>query len=134
MTAIELVPANRDLIHARLADGSVVVACLCAAWCDVCTTFREGFDRLAADHADKLFLWIDIEDEAEVVGDFDVDNFPTLLIERHGQIAFFGSVEADPATLKRLIDAQVRALPASGVRTPSTGANLLNALAGVIGN
>jgi hypothetical protein len=38
---------------------------------------------LAARHPDKTFVWIDIEDQADVVGDLDVDNFPTLLMQRH---------------------------------------------------
>ncbi len=53
------------------------------------------------------FIWIDIEDQAEVVGDLDVDNFPTLLIQKHDVVAFFGTMLPDPALAERLIQAQV---------------------------
>jgi thioredoxin 1 len=105
MSAVQLVHANRSAIHARLAEGTWVVACLCAAWCDVCTEFRPSFERFAADHPDKLILWIDIEDEADVVGDFDVENFPTLLIEQGSHRTFFGTVEADAGMIGRLVAA-----------------------------
>ena len=72
-----------------MKDDVWVVACLCAAWCDVCTNYRPGFDELAAQHPDKLFVWIDIEDRADLIGDFDVENFPTLLIQRGDDVIFY---------------------------------------------
>ncbi len=132
MPAVDLIHANRAQIHARLADGASVVACLCAAWCDVCTEFRPGFDRLADGHPDKLVLWIDIEDEADVVGDFDVENFPTLLIEQDAAIAFFGPVEADIGAIGRLVQARTeRSMPAAGA---SPLPSLRSRLAAVLGN
>lgn len=96
--------------HAQLAawleQDNWVIACLCAAWCDTCRGYREGFDRLAAKHPDKRFVWIDIEDEADLVGDIDVENFPTLLIQRGDQVAFFGTVLPDPGVADRIIGAQ----------------------------
>lgn len=83
------------------------MACLCAAWCGTCGSYRAAFDQLAARHPDLRFVWIDIEDQADVVGDLDVDNFPTLLIQRQDVVAFFGTVLPDPALAERLIAAQV---------------------------
>ena len=61
------------------------------------------------------FVWIDVENEAELVDPIDVENFPTLLIARHGQAMFFGTVTPHMETLQRLIRTQVaddaRALP-----------------------
>ena len=108
MPAITLTRANRAAVHALLTDQVWSVVCLCAAWCDVCTDFRSGFNLLAARHPDKILLWIDIEDEADVVGDFDVDNFPTLLVQRGDYVAFYGTIEADEAIAHRLIAAQAR--------------------------
>jgi hypothetical protein len=85
--------------HVRLAEwlseDAWVVACLCAAWCDTCCSYRDNFDRLAALHPDKRFVWIDIEDQADVVGDIDVENFPTLLMQRGDIVAFFGTILPD---------------------------------------
>ena len=96
--------------HAELAEWLAedvwVVACLCAAWCDTCRSYRPGFDQLAAAHPDKRFVWIDIEDQADLVGDIDVENFPTLLIQRGDTVAFFGTVLPDAKLADRLIQAQ----------------------------
>jgi thioredoxin 1 len=97
---------NRDTTAAALAGGDWVVACLCAAWCGTCGSYRAAFDALAARHPDKHFVWIDIEDQADVVGDLDVDNFPTLLIQRHDVVAFFGTVLPDAQLAERLLLSQ----------------------------
>lgn len=97
---------NQDTLAAWLEEGAWVVACLCAAWCDTCRSYRTGFEQLAAAHPDKRFAWIDIEDQADVVGDIDVENFPTLLIQRGDAVSFFGTVLPDAKLADRLIQAQ----------------------------
>ena len=106
MTTLTLDTDNRAQIMNWLQSGTWVVACLCAAWCDACRQYRESFDALAARHPDKRFVWIDIEDEADLVGDFDVENFPTLLIQKRDAVAFFGTVLPDLQLADRLIQAQ----------------------------
>lgn len=106
MHSLTLDSTNRADIAARLAGERWIVACLCAAWCGTCASYRAAFDALAARHPDKQFIWIDIEDQAEVVGDLDVDNFPTLLIQRGDNVAFFGTMLPDPALADRLVKAQ----------------------------
>lgn len=98
---------NRDTTAGAIASGRWIVACLCAAWCGTCGSYRAAFDALAARHPDKHFVWIDIEDQAEVVGDLDVDNFPTLLLQKGDVVAFFGTMLPDAALADRLISAQV---------------------------
>lgn len=97
---------NRDTITQALESDQWVVACLCAAWCGTCTSYRNAFETVAARHPDKLFVWIDVEDQADVVGDLDVENFPTLLIQREDTVAFFGTMLPDPALADRLVKAQ----------------------------
>ena len=101
-----LAPSNRAELAKSLDDDSWIIACLCAAWCDVCRQYRPGFEELAMQHPDKYFIWIDVEDEADVVGDFEVDNFPTLLIQRGETVAFYGTVLPDARQANRLILAQ----------------------------
>lgn len=107
MPSLLLETDNRPQIAALLADDRWVVACLCAAWCDVCRHYRTSFDAWADQHPDKHFLWIDIEDQADIVGDLDIDNFPTLLIQRGDMVAFFGTVVPDTKVANRLLLAQV---------------------------
>ncbi len=97
---------NRAEVAEWLNQGRWVVACLCAAWCDTCCSYRNGFDELAARHPDQRFVWIDIEDQADIVGDIDVENFPTLLIQRGDTVAFFGTVLPDARLAERLVQAQ----------------------------
>ncbi|MES2263167.1 MAG: thioredoxin family protein [Pseudomonadota bacterium] len=97
---------NRAEVAAALAQDRWIVACLCAAWCGTCAGYRATFEELAARHPDKYFLWIDIEDHADLVGDLDVENFPTLLIQRHEDVAFFGTMLPDLKLAHRLVLAQ----------------------------
>jgi thiol-disulfide isomerase/thioredoxin len=106
MHSLTLELDNRIEIAATLAGDRWIVACLCAAWCGTCGSYRAAFDALAARHPDKVFLWIDIEDQADVVGDLDVENFPTLLLQRDETVAFFGTVLPDPNVADRMVLAQ----------------------------
>ena len=106
MHSVTLNDDNRGAVAAALAGERWVVACLCAGWCGTCDGYRTTFEQLAARHPDKFFIWIDIEDQAAVVGELDIENFPTLLIQRADAVAFFGTVLPDPALAHRLVLAQ----------------------------
>ncbi|WP_025916927.1 thioredoxin family protein [Herminiimonas sp. CN] len=107
MLSLTLDNDNRSRISAALNDNRWVIACLCAAWCGTCTDFRNSFEELAARHPDKQLVWIDIEDQADVVGDLDIDNFPTLLIQHGDTVAFFGTILPDMRLADRLIQSQL---------------------------
>lgn len=94
---------NRTQLAQWLNQDAWLVACLCAGWCDTCRGYRSSFERLAAMHPDKRFIWIDIEDQADFIGDLDVENFPTLLIQREDVVAFFGTMLPDMKIADRLI-------------------------------
>jgi thioredoxin-like negative regulator of GroEL len=107
MSCLNLQTDNRADILEALSPDVWIVACLCAAWCDVCRQYQPSFEELAARHPDKRFIWIDIEDQADVVGELDVDNFPTVLIQRGDIVAFYGTMLPDARQLHRLIEAQL---------------------------
>ena len=88
-----------------ITDDTWVVACLCAQWCGTCRGYREGFLALAERHPDKCVLWIDIEDRADLVGDLDAENFPTMLIQRGDIVTYFAPVLPDHRQVDRLLDA-----------------------------
>jgi thioredoxin 1 len=80
------------------------VWCLCAAWCRTCDDYRPTFDAaLAALGPAATGAWIDIEDEAALVGDLDVEDFPTLLIARDGRPVFLGPLTPQPGVVARLL-------------------------------
>ena len=59
--------------------------------------------RIGHPHAAMRFVWIDIEDESELVGDLDIEDFPTLLLARGDQVLFFGPLMPHAQTLDRLV-------------------------------
>ena len=81
-----------------------VALCLCAEWCGTCREYREAFEALAASLPEVRFRWLDIEDEAERMGDLDVENFPTLLVARDDVVLFFGTMLPHIGHLERLIE------------------------------
>src|SRR6218665_555240 len=84
-------------------SATLLVACLCAAWCGSCRDYRATFDDVAAHFPGAEFRWIDIEDEADLVDPVDVENFPTLLIAVAGRPVFFGPLTPHRETLLRLV-------------------------------
>ena len=107
MHSLTLDQHNLPAVNRALASGGWTVACLCAGWCGTCATYRHTFEALAQRHPQLRFVWIDIEDQADLVGELDIDNFPTLLIQHDDTVAFFGTVLPDPALAERLIAAQL---------------------------
>jgi thioredoxin 1 len=88
----------------RAMDDVLRVVCLCAAWCGVCSDYAAPFEQAArAFGARAEFTQLDIEDEAELLGSVDVENFPTLLIARGRQVLFFGTITPHAQTLTRLV-------------------------------
>ncbi len=95
-----------------LSENSWIVACFCAHWCGACRSWRPAFEKLAAKYPDIVFLWIDIEDHAELLDDLDVENFPSLLIQYGDIVNFFGCVHPDAHLAERLLKSQLEtALP-----------------------
>lgn len=98
----------------------LLVVCLCAEWCGVCRDYRHSFAQvkaaIQADHPQARFVWLDVEDEADLLHPLDVDDFPTLLIAVADAPRFFGPLTPQPQTLDRLVrslaeNASAKALP-----------------------
>ena len=81
----------------------LLAVCLCAAWCHLCGSYRATFERVGEKWPDARFRWLDIEDEAELLGSLDIEDFPTLLVIKQGKPWFFGPIEPHEATLDRLL-------------------------------
>ncbi len=88
------------------ATPPLTVACLCAAWCRTCDEYRSAFTEVAREHASARFVWIDIEEHSDVLGeDLDVENFPTVALLRGAELRFFGTLLPHAATLDRMAEA-----------------------------
>jgi thioredoxin 1 len=89
------------------------VVCLCAAWCGTCGSYADTFQALSEALPGHRYRWIDIEDEADLVGDIDVETFPTLMVAHQGQVLFAGPVLPRLGDAQRLVEVQVQAQVAS---------------------
>lgn len=86
---------------------SLLIACLCAQWCGTCRDYNPLFKQLQAEFNTLRFVWVDVEDEADLVDPIDVEDFPTLLIASEGQARFFGTLTPHLETLRRLVQAML---------------------------
>lgn len=78
------------------------VVCLCAGWCRTCDGFRAEVDRLAASEPALEVRWLDIEDEADLIGDLDIETFPTILVADGTKPVFFGPILPSYEHLKQV--------------------------------
>jgi thioredoxin 1 len=69
---------------------ALLVVCLCAAWCKTCSEFRDTFDNLAKAQPDAQYVWLDVEDDSALIGDIEIENFPTLAVFRGNSPFFYG--------------------------------------------
>lgn len=103
------------------AARDMVVACLCAAWCRTCDEYAQVFQQLQQSLPGHRYRWIDIEDEADLVGEVDVETFPTLLIAQGGQVLFAGPVLPRLADAQRLVEVAGAQAMRSGPQAPMAG-------------
>ncbi len=100
------------------------VICLCAAWCRACGEWAPVFEALAAAHPRARFSWVDVEDEADAMGEVDIETFPTLLVAHGAQARFFGPVQPSPAQVGRLLDSLLATDRAASATPPEATALL----------
>ena len=96
-------------------SSPITVACLCADWCGACREYKPLFDSLALKFPNVRFLWVDVEDEADLIDPVEVEDFPTILIAAGNKPLFFGTVLPHIEQLARLIQeksvAEVKPIP-----------------------
>ena len=102
----DIEPLKRQLILAAAQPGNphYLVVCYCAQWCDTCREYADGFARLAEKWPQHTFIWVDIEESPELLGDEDVENFPTLLVQAGGKNYFFGPMLPHAGHLDKLLE------------------------------
>jgi thioredoxin 1 len=109
--------------------GTMIVVGLCADWCHVCRGFRPAFERLAVEWPEARFVWLDVEDDAALVGEVEVEDFPTLAVFDAGRLLHFGSSLPNEAVVGRLLRALMEA-DRPDVRAPAAVVALAGRLPG----
>ncbi len=89
-------------------NNEILVACLCATWCKTCTEFRATFNSLAASLPHTKFVWLDVEDDSALVGDLDIENFPTLAVFRGDKPLFYGVTMPQEGVVARTLASLAR--------------------------
>ncbi len=102
-------PGSTQLADRLNQPDPTVVLCFCAAWCDSCKEYQPKFEALSVQHPATSFVWIDIEDHPALLGDEDIENFPTIAILHGNQVRFLGTLLPHIEHLHRLI--QVMQVP-----------------------
>lgn len=96
----------------RERPNDPLVVCYCALWCDTCQQYRQQFEALSTQWPNHVFIWADIEENPEWLGDEDVENFPTILVqEADGGNLFFGTQLPHIGHLERLLSHLQQAAP-----------------------
>jgi hypothetical protein len=84
-------------------DAELLIAIGAEAWCAKCRTLRPAFEAHCQTQAPPhvVWLWLDLEDHAEFIGDFIPEDLPLLLRYRSGQVVQAAVIEEMSAdTLK----------------------------------
>ena len=87
---------------------ALLVVCLCAAWCKTCSEFRDTFDRLAKADPGAQYVWLDVEDDSALVGDIEIENFPTLAVFRGDNPLFYGVTMPQEGVVQRTLASLMR--------------------------
>ena len=85
-----------------MAGREFAVTCLCAEWCGACRDYRDGFLQLEERFPQARFRWLDVELDAEAA-DVEVENFPTITVNRGDEVLFHGVMPPQHEHLVRLL-------------------------------
>ena len=89
------------------------------AWCAKCRELRPHFDTMVERAASEdVWLWLDLEDHADFIGDYVPDNLPTLVTYRGSQFLGCHHIQALP-------NAIASGAPSVGASDPGIRSRLL---------
>ncbi len=94
------------VLHSIDSDAWLFV-CFCANWCNSCREYFPQLKELAESRKDVRFFWVDIEDHAEMIGDWDIDKFPTILIQHGNTVAFYSCIHPDTKLAERILQSMM---------------------------
>ena len=112
------------LEHPR-SELYVVVAA--EAWCARCRDLRPEFESIASSSAiQEIWLWLDLEDHAEFIGDFLPDSLPVLLEYRGSQFRSLTLIGGPVGTLNACVARRAQSMPALDIVDPGIRARLMS--------
>jgi thioredoxin 1 len=116
--------SNQSTTKTPTNDIMSWVVCLCADWCRACKDYQRVFSQIADEMAEKYphsrFVWIDVEDHDDLVGDLDIETFPTILVGNDKGVNFLGAVTPQPEVLSRLLQSLLQPGVCQTLHMPAT--------------
>lgn len=116
----------RDIAALLSKEDALLVVILGAEqWCARCRALRPMFDALAAQRqANEVWLWLDMEDHADFIGDDLPDNLPVLMAYQGNRLVLSEVLATEAASIQALVDG-ARSAPPAGLSDPGIRARLL---------
>ena len=106
MATVELTRENFE----RTVNGNpIVIVDFWAPWCGPCRGFAPIFERASEIHTDVVFAKVNIDEQQELAGSFNIRSIPTLMVFREKLILFQQS-GALPGTALEQVLAQAKSL------------------------
>lgn len=106
MAVINLTLAQFD---ETINNNDMVILDFWAEWCGPCKQFGPVFEEVSEKHPDIVFAKINVEEEQELAGMFQVRSIPTLALMRE-KVVVYANPGAIPASNLEEAIAQLRGL------------------------
>ena len=100
----------------------LLVVCLCAQWCGTCTEYQPLFTALQSEFAGAKFVWVDVEDQSDLVDPIEVGQDVTFSVVVTNQ----GSSQDSNVKVAATLPQQ----PVGGVRAGLAGGDVVGRPAG----
>ncbi|NHZ44607.1 thioredoxin family protein [Massilia aquatica] len=114
---------DASLLAERLRTAHALLFILVGAekWCIKCRDLRPQFDSLAREaKQDEVWLWLDLEDHSEFIGDYSPESLPVLLSYRATELIACELIAETPQSLDERVSLIRKALhDQSSVRVAS---------------
>lgn len=80
-----------EIAHLLNQPNTALVIGLGAEWCQLCTDFKPHFLQLAATEKNILWLWYNLEEHEELLGDFYPETLPLVWMYQGSKLIRYGT-------------------------------------------
>lgn len=123
MTAINL---TIEEFESTIENNDIVILDFWAEWCAPCKQFSPIFDAVSEKHPDIVFAKVNVEEQQDLAGVFQVRSIPTLVFMREKIVVFSNPGLIPEENLEQGIQ-QLRELDMEKVREDLANAQAENA-------
>jgi thioredoxin 1 len=109
-----------------IANHDMIIFDFWAEWCGPCKQFGPVFEEVAAKHPDIVFAKVNVEEEQELAGMFQVRSIPTIALMRE-KVVVYANPGALPASNLEQAVQQLRDLDMAKVHQDLAEAQANNA-------